>query len=187
MSELTNTWSPSTQDVRQGQEAYLRYASGVGILNDPHAEFAAGVLGEGCDVDANPESIIVLAESLMYTNLSRLAKLANPPDIRGDKGRIEQRYEQALPHIMSFVDSVLASEVGQMRLDRINPALIVFRPSPLEDQFLYRHICHGRRQKIETVRLLDGMGVAIWFEGLLDGRTLHSDYDSSQGLTANGA
>lgn len=165
-------WAPSEPDVRQGQEAYLRYAGGVGIINDPHTDFAQGMLGEGREASEHPVCALITAEELMYANLVKLAKAANPPELRGATGRLEHRYGSALPHIISIIDRVFENDTMLMRLDRINPALLVMRPSPLEDEAVYKALCHGRRHKLYTSRLLDGVGAAAEFTDLLEGRTL---------------
>jgi hypothetical protein len=165
-------WSPSAEDIQQSQRAYMRYVGGVGILNDPTTEFSRGVLGQGIGVEVDVEPVIICAEELIYDGLSKVIRFANPQELRSAKEKMEHRFEAALPHIMSLVDSMPLDDMRAMRLDRINPAFLGMLPMPLTDEAIYHNFCHSRRDKLEVVKLLDGYHPAAQFEQALGGRTL---------------
>lgn len=161
-------WQPTEQDAWRGAEAYIHYIGGVILLHDPESEVSQGIIGQAWrEAAVTDEEVIVQAEDIMYKGLRVMISMANPPEFRRPISRAEHRHEQALPHIRAMVSHVCEQEAR--RLDSINPAIRSMRPMPLTDPATYTYICHGRRQKISTRRLLDVfMPAPVFMERLAD-------------------
>jgi len=172
MTDRYEGWQPSEEDVHDGSEGYLRYAGGVGILNNPYSEASTDLLGYGHSVESDPVAAITVAEDNMYSGLMKLIRAANPPELRTAIANMETRFAAARPHIISIVDGVHHSDWSIMRMDRMTTALVSFRPCPVEDEIIYGYFCHGRKQKLNTLRLMDGVGAAKEFMPHLEGRAL---------------
>ncbi len=162
-------WQPNAEDLRNGQEAYIRYLGGVAIINDPWSPFARGIHQR----QDNPEDLLTIvnhAELLIYRGLQKVITFANPPDHRRNMIKTGSRFNEALPNMRKIIDTT-CSDFAE-RLDAINPALRLAQPAPILDRYMYGHFAHCRLYKIGTRRLLGGLLPAVDFESILAGRTL---------------
>lgn len=166
-------WTPSAEDMESGQDAYIRYIGGLMLLHDPENDVSQGVIGDAWrEATVTDEEVVVQAENIMYRSLRIMIFRTNPPDFRSPLSSAESRHDQASPHIRSIVAKVCESKAK--RLDEINPAIKSMRPMPLADPAIYAYLCHGRRYKIQTRRLLDDFMPAPLFSSILAGRVLPS-------------
>jgi hypothetical protein len=177
-------WQPNSEDVYAGQEAYIRYIGGVVLLHDPDSDISHGIYGAVLRSEREGvEAVIRHAENLMYFNLQAFIACANPPDFRSPIVVAEHRHKEALPHIRQMIG--LACMEQAVRLDSMNTAVRAIRPNPLADQALYSYLCHGRRHKLSTVRLMDGLMPAPEFAGYLSGRMVHGQGKGSKRRQTN--
>lgn len=142
-------WTPTDQDKFQAELAYIEYAKGVAILNDP-SRFEAMLAN---DFTAETSSVFVFkAEDLMISGLADIIRYSNPANLRAYMLSMENRFDEALPHIQDTVDRTFENHTA--RLQRVHEALDLDRPMPLADRAVYKFICHSRFNKLTTKRLL---------------------------------
>ncbi len=166
-------WTPSAEDMYGGREAYVRYIGGVILLHDPECAVAQGIYGDTMrSTDAGTEDVIRQAEDIMYFSLQTIITNANVPERRKPISEAEKFHSHALPYIRRMVEG--ACEIHAERLDAINPAVRAMRPNPLADPSVYSYLCHSRRYKLSTIRLMDGLMPAPEFAGMLAGRVVHT-------------
>jgi hypothetical protein len=164
-------WTPSEDELRSGQESYIRYIGGLMLLHDPDSLMSQALMGT---LPPGPESTLAVvehAEALMYHGLKEMIVVANPPEYH-PVSRAENRHAQALPVLRDIVDATCDQHTE--RLEAINFAITVARPMPLARQGLYKAICHGRRDKISTSSLMDVFIPNTWFKPVIAGRHIHA-------------
>lgn len=148
-------------------EAYIQYAIGVAIINNPeHTQPVHGLEVE----EENHEAILVHAERLMLSGLQDVIRYANPPGLRSPLIAMEARYLQALPHMQATVSR--AYDRYADRLTELNIGLPWVRPAPMTKEVIYRAICHSRLSKLQTARLLDSFRPSPLLEAGLVKRTI---------------
>jgi hypothetical protein len=148
-------WNPSEVDTYKGKVAYIRYAAGLAILNDPDKlqPLYRRDMSDGADTD----EVLGHAKSLIWAGLSDIIRYANPPEMRRPFANTEDRYHQALPHmIKTVVDSV---ETERERLDQLNPLIPIIQPLPLTSELIYKHVVHPRKAKVYVSQVMDAFTI----------------------------
>lgn len=147
-----------SQEV-QGMRAYVGYCTGLTLMINPLHTAVSGMLKGIHSIAENPDLVVTTAENLMYEGLKNLIRAAGEASGALTVGAksiepCEKRYDTVYPQAVSFVHSAFADSIQAARLQALNDSFLVVRPLPLDDAGIYASICHGRRAKIDTVRLL---------------------------------
>ncbi len=172
----------SEADILLGRAHYRHYLAGVLILNRPNAAVAEGMLGEGMSVDDfEVEPLVAYAEDMMYHGLRGV--IIGATRVRRQNLRsAENIFNDVYPRMQKIVDTSYRHDSDPIY--RMNPAFQDMRPAPFFEEPLYRSLCHGRKDKIATLTLLDGFLPALSFHAILAGRMLsgerHTQASTSQ-------
>lgn len=166
---MAEVYVPSSLERRLADNAYLNFATGVAILRDPDNEVNLAMnANEAVYTDFG--AVIFRAEVLMWEGLRKVIRFAHPKPTRSNLAKVEQQFDFALTHMMDTIDRV--RETNLDFLTRLDPAFGFVVPQPMTDETVYKYICHPHLEKLQTVRLLDGLVAAPVFEDMLRGRTL---------------
>ncbi len=160
-------WKPSEVDEQLACEAYLEFAGGVAIINNPESTVAIHGLEV---VERNFPEIIHVAEELMGEGLVQVIKNANRPEIRTNLMKLEHHFDEALPHMLATVDRVY-DECGD-RLHDMNPFFGPLRPAPMLKRSIYNNLCHRRLQRVRTAQLILPFHPSPILDGSLKRHTL---------------
>lgn len=166
---MGSDFHPSVLEQALAQEAYISYGVGVAILNNPTAPNIRAIHGREIASD-QLEPVVVQAETMILDSLKSVIRYSHPHDTRGYLAKLENQYDQAVPHMKLTVDEVYKNQ--RERMDDINTGLALLRPAPFLDPVVYRFICHGRLPKLTTLRLMGGFAASPLFEELLENRNL---------------
>lgn len=168
----------SETDLVSGRDAYIRYLGGVAVLHNPFSGVAKSLIGDQLveKSDTSREVITRHAEQMIWDGLTGLAKYANPEDRRSNLSTAEYCFDEVKPNILKIVDSVYSEQPE--RVDLIDDSFRAIRPNPLIRKVLYGYVCHSRRNKILTDRVLEGFMPSSFFGQTLNGRTLNGTYSS---------
>ena len=143
-------YSPSDVDKFRADQAYVRYAGGVAIVHDPVMTMEM----HGLSLTEDPEAILSEAVHMMVEGVLGVIRYAHPSELR--KVLImEDRYEEALPHMIETVRRVTIEQ--RSRLDALSPSIAPMQPAAMTQRGIYRNLCHGRRDKVTSRKLLDGI------------------------------
>jgi hypothetical protein len=160
-----------------GMRAYVRYCTGVALMNDPTNPSVSKIIDGQCLKTDLPGIIVVAAGDLMYQGLKGLVRAA------GQKtGVLEERvqsltacekeYGVVYPAVLSFVRGAFADAVDAQRLNALNETFKVVQPLPLDNRCIYTSLCHGRRAKLEIASLLAGYAPHHLLASTIAGRNL---------------
>lgn len=164
MSEARPPYDLAPEELRLGEEAYLRYLGGVSMLHDTSTEFALDL----CAADI-ADAYIATAEQLMYSGARRLIRTANLRLI-SEAAEMEKNYATVLPRMWHIVDNTYI-DLGA-RLAHLGEAITVLRPAAFTDEKIYHHLTHPRKDKLQTQRLMDSVSPSPLVAESLQRRTL---------------
>ena len=156
MSE--STWEPSQTDMFQSQQAYLRYATGIALLNNP-PKFG---IGNRSEIPA----LVNNARSLMIESCRKMIQMASAPEQRESLEGPADNYDQALPHLQATVSQVYDIQLEPLR--RLSPLLESIRPMAVSEQAIYRQVCAGHLGSVSLQELMDGVWLAPAVAAVLD-------------------
>lgn len=155
-------WQPDEMDTHLGVESYIRYASGVAILNDPERLTPV----HGIEVsESTAKEILIVAEDLMLRGATDVIKYAHPKSKRNRLNELEKEFDSAAPFMLDTVNNAAAQQ--KERLDTLNSFLAVVRPAPMLHEGTYRKICRSRLYMLTTHDLMDGIRPSALFAGVL--------------------
>lgn len=146
-----NTWELSEADRYAATRSYITYATGMIALHDPTSA-TAEILHPDFSTPEGTEEYIVSAEVLMWRGLSNFMRYANDPKIRRALNDMETTYAEAYPRMEQLLD--WACDRAWDRLEVIHDQIPLLRPLPLSEEPIYKHIAHGRKDKVKTLQLL---------------------------------
>jgi len=145
-------WYPSEDDQYLAREAYLLYASGIAIINNPNSMVH---LHAQKVTSTNLSEIAVAAEGLLRQGAEDVIRFAHPPDKRGRLIDLEHGFEFALPHMRRTVEATYEEGGEQLqRIQAINPLFGPLRPAAMLDSGLYKYICHRRWDRANARKLI---------------------------------
>lgn len=164
---VSDVWRPTAADQIQAQAGYLQYAIGVTMLARPES-FSDALGGANIDSD-HLEAIVVHAEDLMLAGLQDTIRYTNNPETRR-LADLETRHATTVPLLREMLDDVYEDAADQ--LHDLSPDFSRLRPLPVLNETIFRFVCHSRRDKILTTRLMGGFMPSRNAARVVDGRTL---------------
>ncbi len=153
---MSKAWRMSAIDCYAGQEAYMMYATGLAVLNDP--EETDGLHLRDLASASDREEVLTYAQSLIWAGLGEIIRFANPPNCRSPLQKAEPHFEQAQPHMRKILEKTCSSQSG--RLEQLHAMIAVLRPLPVAtNEQTYRAIAHGRRHLVKVRHVMGGFAL----------------------------
>lgn len=159
----------SESEVTVGGKGYIDYATGVAMLANPQRLEHV----HGRDIEQEPHVIVVTAKELMYHGLRGL--IASASESAGPRGgldrkipledKAESQFGDTAPVLEAIVNVVYEKKLD--RLKRLNPGFEDVQPMPFMDEALYKALCHPRREKLQTRRLMEPFLIARCLEDIV--------------------
>ncbi len=151
---MSNFWYPTPADQYNATEAYISFASGVAILNNPQATQPIHAV-EVCP-DTNVEQLTEIAHfaaGLMLRGINGFIRASSPPELRSSFPKMEQNYDIVLPHMGRSIAWVYDKYPDRMRA--LNPYFGTLRPGAMLNAAVYKNACHGRYDRFKIGKLLE--------------------------------
>lgn len=162
---MTNElWTPTETERICNGKSYVKYALGVVLLNDPLRFLSIFGMDNLCE--NNKSKAFSHAKSLAKAGLTEVIQYSNEPIYRSPLSAMEDKFEDALPHMLESVND--GFEYFGEQLDALNPALRLVRPMPLSNEVVYKNICHSRVTKLDAASMMGGFMIAEIFESIGD-------------------
>jgi hypothetical protein len=165
---MPELYAPSPGEKIQAQEAYIRYMTGAVLLHDPDGTHS--IHRRDISKEDQLEEMVAYSEHLMLMGLQDVLRLAHGPSERQNLGDLEGKFECALPNMQETVTRTF--DLERERVDALSPALWIIRPAPMVSCSVYKVICHSRKEKLKTKRLVDDLSIDSRIAPYIEGRNL---------------
>lgn len=155
-------------DFRRGGEAYIRYCSGLAIVQYP--DDMVGIHNRP-EVEESIDEILMTAEATMLNSIQRIIRLSVPGEPRTVEAA-RGRFSETEPGMNEIVEWACMMHEG--RLNKLNEHYATLRPAPFLNQTIYSYICHANYDKLSTLDLMDIFVPDLRFMDALQGRHIKS-------------
>lgn len=159
--EITHT------DFLEGSEAYIRYCSGIAMVQYPYEMNAVHGRPE---VEQHVDEILLTARSVMVGGLRRVMQVVQPKDEKGEPRHLNQgksNFKEVEASMREIVD--FACVRHDTRLDELNEMYKTLRPAPFLNKTFYSKLASGRYQRIKFAELMDDFVPHILFMEAISG------------------
>jgi hypothetical protein len=148
---MSAEWHPEQYELELGADEYVRYLTGVALLNTPFAPQVHSLLGMGRE---DGESIVAHGDDLMYGGLRGVIRFAHGNTNERMVGlvKLEHHFKEAFPPMRKIVNLACRSQVEY--INSLNPNFSSVRRPPIFNPTFYDHLCHARREYLSTVVLM---------------------------------
>lgn len=146
---MIEPYQPSPEELRVAASEYTHYAMGVAFLHKPHDTASIHQL----DPEQQIDRLINDAGTLMYESLKGVIRGAFPLGHRSRLVELQDKYDQALPHMLSIMDAAYAREEEWSPI--VDSVIRGFRPAAMTNHVTYRLLCRSRTGKITLPHLMD--------------------------------
>ncbi len=159
------TFNPEIAEY-EGAEGYVRYCSGLGILQQPEAWRS---IHNQADIEGNIDSVLVTAEHLILSGSRKFIDASAGLSGITNFTEAKTKFDEVAPTMYRLLGRVCESQFG--RLQEINTAYPIVRPAPFLDRTTYRYIAGGDYSRIHFSTMLDDMVPAEVLRERLENRS----------------
>lgn len=154
--------------IREGGEAYIRYCSGINVMQDPEAWSEAHLVKDLSDMDeSKAEPIICYSERLMLSGIKGFIQASLPEGEKSHSARFTNEVEIRMIRLM---DDVFEQPPVIKQLTAINDRYELLRPAAFLRHNVFHDVTHGKYGRLYTADLMDegyfpSTIISTWVQG----------------------